>query len=113
MDKELRIFRDTWIEASTKRNYQNIHSTVVLGGALSYGLGITDYIAGPVCPAAYLTLSGLQKAAAAPSFNDMDNRKIKVEDYLRDYRFQEQNAVRLRPGWRFLSPIPIKDSTRM
>lgn len=113
MEKELCTFRDTWIAAGDKINYQNLHSTIVLGGALLYATGLLDYgyIKGPVSPAAFVVLCGLQKAAAAPNISERDNHNIKVEDYLRVYRFSENHAIRLRPGWRFLAPVPLKESS--
>jgi hypothetical protein len=112
VDRELRQFRDRWVELAAGQNYKWIHSTVGLGGALLYGLGLQDYSTGPVSPSAYLVLLGLFKAAAAQNINEKENRALKVEDFLRDHRFVEKNAVRLRPGWRFLAPIAIKENSR-
>ena len=117
--KELKRYRDTWVSLGTQYNYQYLHSTLTIGGAITYALGLYDLfqssstfsIKGPVSPSAYLVLSGLQQAAAAPSITDQENFKIKPEDFLRDYRLTEQNAVRLRPGWRFLAPITLKQSS--
>jgi hypothetical protein len=109
LDKELCRFRDMWIQTGQTNNYEYIHSTIAIGGAIAYALGMSDVVAGPVSPSAYLVLYGLQKAFAAPSYNEVENRRIKVEDFLRNYRMVESDAVRLRPGWRFLAPIPLKD----
>jgi hypothetical protein len=117
--KELTRYRDTWVSLGTQYKYQYLHSTLTIGGAIAYALGLYDIfqssstfsIKGPVSPSAYLVLSGLQQAAAAPSITDQENFKIKPEDFLRDYRLTEQNAVRLRPGWRFLAPITLKQSS--
>ena len=117
--KELKRYRDTWVSLGTQYKYQYLHSTLTIGGAMAYALGLyelfqsssTFSIKGPVSPSAYLVLSGLQQAAAAPSISDQENFKIKPEDFLRDYRLTEQNAVRLRPGWRFLAPITLKQSS--
>ena len=65
LEKELRQFRDRWTELGAEKKYQWIHSTVGLGGALNYGLGLQKYSSGPVSPAAYFVLMGLCKAAAA------------------------------------------------
>ena len=107
MERELKLFRDRWTELSKDKGYQWIHSTVGLGGALSYGFGMHSYAQGPVSPSAYLVLMALQQGAAAPNINERENFEIKVEDYLRDYRYQESNAIRLRPGWRFLAPLAL------
>lgn len=112
VEKELKNFRDRWTELGKEKGYQNFHSTVSLGGAVSYGIGLKDYVDGPVSPAAYLVLMGLQKAAAAQNIAERDTRQVKVEDFLRDYRFEEANAIRLRPGWRFLAPVPVRETSR-
>lgn len=112
VDKELTKFRDTWVELGESKSYKWIHSTVGLGGALAYGFGLQEYIGGPTSPSAYLVLMGLQQAAAAQNLNQKEHLTCKVEDFLRDYRFEDANAVRLRPGWRFLAPIPMRENAR-
>lgn len=112
VEKELKNFRDVWTELGEQKGYKRFHSTVALGGAFVYGLGLQDYASGPISPSAYLVLLGLQKAAAAQNIDERENKSVKVEDFLRDYRFEEQNAVRLRPGWRFLAPIPVRETSR-
>jgi hypothetical protein len=113
IDKELAHFRDSIIKAGAKQQYKYLHSTVALGGALAYGLNLVERVNmnGPISPSAYVVLRGLQKAAVAPDLNEKENQRIKVEDYLRDHKFQEKNAVRLRPGFRFLAPLTIKENT--
>lgn len=112
VERELRQFRDRWTELGKDKGYEWFHSTVALGGALSYGLGLQPYTSGPISPSAYLVLLGLHQAAAAQNIRERDNLGVKVEDFLRDYRFEETNAVRLRPGWRFLAPIPLRETSR-
>jgi len=112
VDKELKNFRDRWTELSNEKGYRHFHSTVAIGGAISYGLNLQDYISGPISPSAYLVLLGLHQAAIAQNINERENRQVKVEDFLRDYRYDEKNSVRLRPGWRFLAPIPIRETSR-
>jgi hypothetical protein len=112
MERELQVFRDRWTELGREKNYHRFHSTVALGGALSYGLGLQTYISGPVSPSAYLTLLGLQQSAAAQNINERENLQVKPEDFLHDYRFEEKNAVRLRPGFRFLAPITLRETSR-
>ena len=111
VERQLTIFRDRYIQAAAQNKYHYLHSTVTLGGALAYQTGLQLYSRGPVSPAAFLVLTGLQQAAAAPSLNDVETRGVKPEDFLRDYRFTEKDAVRLRPGYRFLVPIPLKQGT--
>ena len=111
VERQLTTFRDRYIQAAAQNKYHYLHSTVTLGGALAYQTGLQLYSRGPVSPAAFLVLTGLQQAAAAPSLNDVETRGVKPEDFLRDYRFTEKDAVRLRPGYRFLVPIPLKQGT--
>lgn len=110
VERELATFRDRYLQAGRDNHYAYLHSTVTLGGALAHWTGLHQYNAGPVSPSAFLVLSGLQRAAAAPALSDRETRAVKVEDFLRDYRFTERDAVRLRPGWRFLAPVPLKQS---
>lgn len=112
IEKELRLFRDRWTELGNEKQYRRFHSTVALGGAVAYGMGLQDNIAGPVSPSAYLVLMGLQQAAVAQNIKENDNRKVKVENFLRDYRFEEKSAVGLRPGFRFLAPVPVRETSR-
>lgn len=106
--RELTKFRDQWLKASEKQGYQNFHSTVTLGGAVAYWIGLQDHISGPISPAAFMVLCGLQKAGIAVNINDRENRKTQVADFLRDYRLTDEHVVRLRPGYRFLPPITLK-----
>jgi hypothetical protein len=117
VERELRQFRDRWValgsgDGEKKSYYPWIHSTVAIGGALVYGLGFQSYSSGPVSPSAYLVLMGLLKASAAQNIDEKDNRAVKPEDFLRDHRMYEQESIRLRPGWRFLPPVPLKEVSR-
>jgi hypothetical protein len=132
VERELQRFRDAWLRASVAQHYSAIHSTVTLGGALAYRallLGASSSSSSShataqqlaslghknstlvIHPASYLVVSGLQAAAAAPSLSDVESRAVKPGDFLRDYRLTEEHVVRLRPGWRFLPPIPLKQSS--
>jgi hypothetical protein len=117
VEKELKRYRDTWVQLGTQYKYQYLHSTLTLGGAVAYAVGLYNIhqsslsMQGPVSASAYLVLSGLQQAAAAPSITEYENRTVKPEDFLRDYRLTEDHAVRLRPGWRFLAPITLKQAS--
>ena len=112
VERELRHFRDRWVPLGEEKMYTWAHSTLGLGGALAYGLGLQKYYSGPVSPSAYVVLMGLHKAAAAQNISEKENLRVKVEDFLRDYRFEEKNSVRMRPGWRFLAPIAMKEMSR-
>jgi hypothetical protein len=107
---QLTRFRDRWIDLGKEKRYESFHSTVALGGAVAYALGVHTWAGGPVSPSAYLVLLGLQQAGVAQNINEKDNLSVKVEDFLRDYRVEETNAVRLRPGFRFLAPISVRET---
>lgn len=112
VERELEKFRDKWLELGEQKGYKWIHSTVALGGAVVYGMGMQDYVisTGPVSPSAFVVLSALQSAAAAQNIRQKENLQVKPEDFLRD-RFAERNALQLRPGWRFLAPISLKETS--
>lgn len=110
VERNLTVYRDQLIQAGGQRHYQYLHSTVMIGGAVGYALGLQDHLGGPVSPAAYLALSGLQAATAAMSVADQENFGVKPADFLRDDRFAERDSVRLRPGWRFMAPKPLKQA---
>jgi hypothetical protein len=112
VEKELKNFRDQWTKLGDEKGYKWFHSTVQVGGAVTYGLGLQNYASGPISPSAYFVLMGLQKAAAAQNIIERENRQVKVEDFLSDYHFEEKNPIRLRPGWRFLAPIGLRETTR-
>jgi hypothetical protein len=109
IDKKLIQFRDSYINASEKRNYAYVHSTVTTGGAIAWKLGISDQIAGPVSPAAYIVLQALIDAFVAQNISEKENKQIKPEDFLRDGRMFNEDAVRLRPGYRFNQLITLRD----
>jgi hypothetical protein len=112
VERELAKFRDVWVALGEDKSYKRIHSTLGLGGALAYSLGLQEFVSGPTSPSAYLVLMGLHKAAVAQNISEKENKQIKVEDFLRNQRFDEKNSVRLRPGWRFLAPIALKENSR-
>ena len=68
---------------------------------------------GVISPSAFFVLSALQKSYVASTYNDIDNQIEKVEDYLNYSEGYDASAVRLRPGYRYLAAIPLKDQTRM
>ena len=104
MDRQLTHFRDRWLAVGRERRYDWLHSTLTLGGAVaSYALSTTP----TKSPAASLVQWGLQYAGVAVRDN---THTPKVEDYLRDYRRVEENVVRLRPGWRFLPPLSLREA---
>lgn len=52
----------------------------------------------------------VQDAKIAQSVNQRTTKESTVEDYLRDYRFQDHDVIRLRPGWRFLPPVSFRET---
>jgi len=112
LNESLCKFRDTWTSESKTQNYAGGHSTLGIVGSLSYFLGLHDRIPGPVSPSAWLTISALQQSGAAMSLSEKTSLDTKVEDFLRDYRFDEGSIVRLRPGWRFLTPVVLRETSR-
>ncbi|KAL3943014.1 MAG: hypothetical protein SGBAC_002873 [Bacillariaceae sp.] len=108
--KQLEGFRDKWVEISKENNYRRVHSTLGLAGALAYGFGMHTQNPGPTSPAAWFVTMALQDAKIAQSVSARQTKEAKVEDFLRDYRFQDHDVIRLRPGWRFLAPVSFRET---
>jgi hypothetical protein len=109
--QKLEEFRDTWTKTSQEMNYQSAHSTLGLVGALSYALRVHTKNAGPTSPSAWLVTKALIEAKIAqPDITERSIKEARVEDFLRDYRFQDHNVIRLRPGWRFLPPVSFRET---
>lgn len=104
--KNLEEFRDKWVELSETKKYKRAHNTLGLMGAISYAIGYTS--AGPTSPSAWLVTMALNEAKAAQIVTERTIKEAKVEDFLRDYRFQDHDVIRLRPGWRFLAPVSFR-----
>lgn len=109
VNKKLEEFRDNWIELSKTMNYSKAHSILGLAGAITYALGLHKNNPGPISPSAWLVTKALGDAKIAQNVSERMVKESKVEDYLRDYRFQDQDVIRLRPGWRFLAPISFRE----
>mmetsp|Transcript_8990 Transcript_8990/g.17184 ORF Transcript_8990/g.17184 Transcript_8990/m.17184 type:complete len:317 (-) Transcript_8990:47-997(-) len=108
LEKELRQFRDKWIQLGADQNYKYMHSTLTLGGALMAALGLQAYASGPVSPSAWLTLMALQQGAAATNLDVKQRNRIIPEDFLRHPTIHDDRSVRLRPGFRFLAPVNVR-----
>jgi hypothetical protein len=108
--KKLEEFRDKWVELSKAQKYQRAHSTLGLAGALAYACGLQTQNAGPTSPSAWFVAMALQDAKIAQNVSQRNTKETKVEDFLRDYRFQDHDVVRLRPGWRFLAPVSFRET---
>lgn len=108
--KKLEEFRDMWIKTSQEMKYKRAHSTLGLVGALAYALGYHTENAGPTSPSAWFVTKALTEAKIAQNVTERTIKESKVEDFLRDYRFQDQDVIRLRPGWRFLAPVSFREN---
>lgn len=108
--KHLIEMRDKWVEVSKEKNYKRAHSTLGLVGALAYACGYHTKNAGPTSPSAWLVTMALQDSKIAQNVTERTIKEAKVEDYLRDYRFQDHDVIRLRPGWRFLAPVSFRET---
>ena len=107
--QKLEGFRDNWTESSQKTSYSSAHSTLGLVGALAYFLGYHTSNPGPTSPSAWVVTKALAEAKVVENVSERAIKESKVEDYLRDYRFQDQDVIRLRPGWRFLAPVSFRE----
>lgn len=111
IDKQLVSYRDTWIDLSDKSGYRWAHSTLSVAGALAHATGLQKFSNGPVSPSAYFVVLALKQAGVYQDVNEKTTLGIKVEDFLRDHRFQEKDSVRLRPGFKFLAPVSMRESS--
>ena len=107
--QKLEEFRDKWVELSKQMNYSSAHSTMGLIGAIAYFLGYHTANPGPTSPSAWFVTKALAEAKVVQNVSERSVKEAKVEDYLRDYRFQDQDVIHLRPGWRFLAPISFRE----
>jgi hypothetical protein len=110
VQKKLEEFRDKWVQVSKEKDYRNAHSILGLVGAMAYAIGYHTRNPGPTSPSAWLVTMALTHCKVAQNVTDRSIKEAKPEDFLRDYRFQDQNVIRLRPGWRFLAPISFRES---
>ena len=109
LEKELKQFRDRWIELGKEKKYHWMHSTLTLGGAVVSALGLESYSSGPVSPSAWLTLMALQQGAAATNL-DVSKERLRVipEDFLRHPSLHDDRAVRLRFWCPFTQDVAIR-----
>ena len=112
IDRQLYEFRDKWCGNSIQQNYKSAHSSLSILGALAYMIGLDDVSPGPTSPAAWVVVSALQAAGVGANLSDRDALQQKVEDFLRDFRFQENDTVRLRPGFKYLPPVVMREMAR-
>ncbi len=110
--KQLKKFRDMNLAASQKYKYQYYHSLIGLSGCFAYAIGHANNSYSPVSPSAWLVVSALQSAGIAMHVDGLSAMTAKPEDFLRDHRFHELHTVRLRPGWKFLPPLTLRETSR-
>ena len=110
--KQLVDFRDKWLEQSEKQSYASAHATLGIIGALGYALGLHRTSLAPVSPSAWVVVSALQHAGVGENLNYRTAMETKVEDFLWGHRFNETDCVRLRPGWKFLPLVAMRESSR-
>ncbi|KAL7531442.1 hypothetical protein ACHAWF_003772 [Thalassiosira exigua] len=108
---ELAKFRDKWLEDSKAQGYRSQHTYLSLMGAFLYATGFYPTFPIPVSPSAWMVVQALQECGAAQKLNEKQSQQTKVEDFTRDGRFFDKNTVRLRPGWKFLSPMAMRETS--
>ena len=108
--KKLDAFREKWTEISKKQDYGGAHSTLSIVGGVAYGLGLHHLSPAPVSPSAWLVVEALQESGVGLNLNERHALETRCEDFLRDHRFHETNTVRLRPGWKFLPPVVLREN---
>lgn len=104
-------FRDKWLKDSELNRYSDSHSYLSIMGTLLYLTNIYPSFPIPVSPSAWLVVSALQECGAAMKLNEKQAQQTRVEDFTRDGRFFEKDSVRLRPGWKFLSPVAMRETS--
>ena len=112
MNQRLHQFRESSIHISKKNGFANMHSTLSIFGALAYAIDIHESFSFlPVNPSAFLAVSALQEAGIALNVEQRSALNAKTEDFLRDHRFEEKDCVRLRPGFRFMKPLAVRENS--
>mmetsp|Transcript_12204 Transcript_12204/g.22884 ORF Transcript_12204/g.22884 Transcript_12204/m.22884 type:complete len:310 (-) Transcript_12204:36-965(-) len=111
-NKALIKFRDTWIAEGEKQSYKSAHSTLGIIGALSYATGLYKTSKSPVSPSAWLVTTALMESGVGLNISERTAFETRVEDFLRDHRFNEKDCIRLRPGWRFLPPVIMRENSK-
>mmetsp|Transcript_27030 Transcript_27030/g.31448 ORF Transcript_27030/g.31448 Transcript_27030/m.31448 type:complete len:311 (+) Transcript_27030:68-1000(+) len=113
MNKALIKFRDTWVNESKKQNYASAHSTLGIIGSIGYATGLHKTSKAPISPSSFLVVNALMESGAGLNLSERAAFEARVEDFLRDYRFcSGEDVIRLRPGWRFLSPIIMRETSK-
>lgn len=108
---QLTSFRDKWLSDSQTQNYQNQHTYLSIMGSFLYLTKLYPTFPIPISPSAWLVVSALQECGAAEKINERIGKETKVENFTRDGRFYEKESVRLRPGWKFLCPVVMRETS--
>ncbi|KAL3771469.1 hypothetical protein ACHAW5_006152 [Stephanodiscus triporus] len=108
---ELAKFRDKWLADSRSQDYQSQHSYLSIMGAILYRTRLYPTFPIPISPSAWLVVQALQECGAAMKLNEKQSQQTRVEDFTRDGRFFERDTVRLRPGWKFLNPVVMRENS--
>lgn len=112
VDSLLSRFRDVSVQTSHEQGYHNIHALLSITGAIAYKLNLHELTPSPVNPSAWLVVQALQASGAGENVRQREALDAKPEDFLRDHRFYEKEVVRLRPGWKFLPPVTMRETSR-
>ena len=114
IEKYLIEFRDKWISLSKEQKYVRSHTSLCLMGTIIHILGLSDVTRTPISPPAWVVVSALQAANVAVHVQDRTALVQRVDDFLRDHRFHQSidETVRLRPGFKFLPPVVLRELSR-
>lgn len=112
LNKKLAKFRDEWVHQSKQQNYAMAHSFMGIIGSIGYATGLYKASSSPVSPSTYLAVTALMEAGAGLNLSKRTAFEAKAEDFLRDYRFCNDDVIRLRPGWRFLAPVVMRETSK-
>lgn len=112
VEKSLKAFKEDAVATSQQQNYKMVHSLLGITGSIFYGLNIHELTPSPISPSAWLVVSALQSARVAENIDTRGALNVKPEDFLRDHRFYEKNVVRMRPGYKFLHPVTMRETAR-
>jgi len=110
VEDSLSDFRDKSVKSSQDQQYHRIHSLVSITGAFAYVMNLHEFTPLPVSPSSWLVVCALQAATAGENIEKRAALNAKVEDFFLDHRFHEKDVVRLRPGWKFLPPVTMRES---
>jgi len=113
MDRKLRQFSLFAVRSTQQNGVGSMHSFMSIFGSLAYAFKIHETFSSiPVNPSSWVVASALQEAGIAMNVEERGALNSKPEDFLRDHRFNEMDSVRLRPGFRFMRPIPVRENNR-